>query len=47
MEGIIGNESCSTTWVDPKAIFEPYPDPTKYEITPKVSQNQKLELKKT
>ena len=26
-EGNKENESCSTTWVDPKTVVEPYPDP--------------------
>ena len=52
IEGTIENKSCSTTWVDPKTVFEPYPDPKKTfgaqkckKMTPKLSQNQKLELK--
>ena len=27
IQGIIGNESCSTTWVDPKTVVEPYSNP--------------------
>ena len=27
VEGNIKNEICSTTLVDPKTVFEPYPDP--------------------
>ena len=26
VEGNIENESCSTTWVDPKTVFELYPN---------------------
>ena len=47
------NESCSTTSVDPKAVFETYSNhknstlgPQKVKITPKLSQNQKSEMKK-
>ena len=52
--GPIENENCSTTWIDPKSVFEPYPDPKnspllppKSQKWPNLSQNQKLELKKT
>ena len=44
-EGNIENESCSTTWVDHKTVVEPYPKKSK--MTPKLSQNQKSELKET
>ena len=27
IEGTIENKCCSTKWVDPKTVFEPYPDP--------------------
>ena len=27
IEKIKENKSCSITWVDPKTVFEPYPDP--------------------
>ena len=27
IQGIIENESCSTTWVDPKTVFEPHIEP--------------------
>ena len=52
IEGIIENESYSTTWVDPKTVFEPYPDTVNSQIepqklTPKFSQIQKLELKES
>ena len=40
-------KSCSTTWVDAKTVFEPYPDPKKPKMTPKSSQNQMSELKVT
>ena len=31
----IENESCSTTWVDPKTVFEPFPNPKKSPLGPK------------
>ena len=50
-EGIIENKSCSTAWVDLKTVLEPYtPTPKiaqKITTTPKLSQNQKYELKET
>ena len=53
IEGIIENDSCSSTWGDPKADFEPYPEPKnspnrtlKSQKRPqKLNQNHKLELK--
>ena len=51
-EGTIRNKSCSTTWVDPKTVFEPYPNhknsplgPKKLKMIPKLNQNQESELK--
>ena len=51
IEGILENKSCSTTWVDPKTVFESLPDPKKsplqpqkVKITPKLSQIQNSEL---
>ena len=48
------NESCSTTWVDPKTVFELYPNPKnsplgpkKSKMAPKLSQNQMSEGKET
>ena len=48
------NENWSTTWVDPKTVVEPYPNPKnsplgpqKVKNTPKLSQNQMSELKET
>ena len=51
----IENESCSTTWVDPNTVFEPFPDPPKtacdgpkkYKMTLKLSQIKMSELKET
>ena len=47
VEGNIENESCSTTWVDPKTVVKPYSDPQtsllgphKTKTTPKLSQIQ-------
>ena len=52
--GDIENENCSTTWVDPKTVFEPYPNPKnspiwpqKVKMTWKLSPNQMLELTET
>ena len=52
IEGTIGNKSCSTTWVDPKTVFEPYPDsqispfgPRKAKNNPDLGQKRKLILK--
>ena len=46
IEGNMENESCSTTLVDLKTVFEPYPNhknsplgPQKVKTTPKLSQN--------
>ena len=48
------NEICLTTWVDPKTVFEPFPEPKnsppgpqKSKMTPKLSGNQISEFKKT
>ena len=45
-------KSYLSIWRDPKTVFEPYPDPKncplgpqKVKMTPKLSQNQKWELK--
>ena len=45
-------KSCSTTWVDPKTVLNPTPTPKiahlglqKVKKTPKLSQNQKANLK--
>ena len=47
----IENESCSTTWVDPKTVVEPYPNPKnsplgpqKVKLIQKLSQNQMSEF---
>ena len=39
MKGNIGNESCSTTWVDSKIIFEPYLDPKNSPLGPQNVKN--------
>ena len=40
MEENIDNKSCSTTLVDPKTFFEPYPDPKNSPLGPqKVKKN--------
>ena len=46
-------ESYSTTWVDPKTVYEPFPNPKnitlgpqKVKMTQKFSQNQISEFKK-
>ena len=31
----IENESCSTIWVDPKTVVEPYPNPKNNPLGPK------------
>ena len=48
------NKNVSTTWVDPKTVFEPHPDPEisplgpqQVKITSKLDQNQNSELKET
>ena len=54
IEENIENKSVSTTYVDPKTVFEPHPDPEisplgpqQVKITPKLDQNQNSELKET
>ena len=40
------NKICSTTWVDPKTVFEPYPDPKNSPLGPqKVKNDPKFESK--
>ena len=39
IEGNIENENCSTTRVDPKTVFEPYPDPKNSPFGPKTVKN--------
>ena len=42
----IENESCSTTWVDPKRIVEPHPNPKKCPLGPqKVKNDLKIKPK--
>ena len=39
VEGTIENKSCSTTWVDPKIVFEPYPDQKNSPLGPQKVKN--------
>ena len=34
IEENLENKSCSTTWVDPKIVFDPYPDPKNNPLGP-------------
>ena len=50
IERNIENESCSTTWVEPKKVFKSYPDPEnsplwppKAKMTPKSKSNVRIE----
>ena len=46
IEGIIENESCLTTWVDSKTVFQPYPDPKNSPLGPqKVKNDPKIRSK--
>ena len=52
IQGIIQNESFSTTWVDPKTVLEPHIEPKnsplgprKSKMTPKSCQNWKKQRK--
>ena len=46
IEGNIEIESCSTTWVDPKTVFQPYPDPKiAYYAPQKVKNDPKIKSK--
>ena len=53
IEGTTENKSFSITWVDPRKVFQPYPDPKNIPSRPQkakrpqISQNKKSELKKT
>ena len=38
-KGNIENESCSTTWVDRKTIFQPFPNPKKGPLVRIQTQN--------
>ena len=40
IERNIGNESCSTIWVDPKTVVEPYPNPKNRPIRPQKFKNE-------
>ena len=39
IEGHIENESCSTTWVDPKTVVQPYPHSRNSPLGPKKVKN--------
>ena len=39
IEGTIKNESCSTTLVDPKTVFIPYPNPKNGPLGPQKFKN--------
>ena len=40
------NESWTTTWIDPKTVFEPYPKPKNSPLGPqKVKNNPKIKYK--
>ena len=46
IEGNIENESCSTIWVDPKTVIEPYSDPKNSPLGPqKVKNDPKIKSK--
>ena len=46
IEGGMGYKSCSTTWVDPKTVFEPYLDPKISVFRPqKVKNDPKIKSK--
>ena len=46
IQGIIENESCSTTWVHHKTVFEPIVEPKNSPLGPKkVNNNQKIKSK--
>ena len=46
MKENIENKSCLTTWVQPKTVFEPYPDFKNSPLGPqKVKNNHKIESK--
>ena len=46
IEGTIENKSCSTTWVDLKTVFEPYPEPKDSPLGPqKIKNDCKIKLK--
>ena len=34
------NESCSSTWVDPKTFFEPFPNPQNSPLGPKKNKSK-------
>ena len=46
IEGNIENESCSTTWLDPKTVFEPFHSPKNSPLGPqKVKNDPKIKQK--
>ena len=46
IEGNIENESCSTTQIDPRTVFKPYPNPNKSPLLPhNVKNDRKIRSK--
>ena len=46
IERNIENKSCSTIWVDPKTVVEPYPNPKNSPLgTQKVKNDSKIKSK--
>ena len=46
IEENIETKSCSFTWVDPKIVFEPYPDPKNIPLGPqKIKSDPKFKWK--
>ena len=46
IEGTLGNKSCSTTWVDPKTVFELFLNPKNSPLGPqKVKNYHKIKSK--
>ena len=46
IEASIENESCSTMWLGPKIVCEPYPDPKISQLGPKkVKSDPKIKSK--
>ena len=44
IEGNIENESCSTTWVHPKTVIEPYCDPQTSPLGPQKDKKRPSKL---
>ena len=45
IEGNIENESCSTTWVDPKTVIEPYSDRQISLLGPQKTKKTTIKIK--